>query len=775
MNVVLTLIAVAVLALFLLVWLISRLRDGSSTASRSKQALTPGKTAEHSGMQKSLSNSEQKVHEEKALEANKDLNFRMRGERGMGGPIWGDVMCADGVYLPQVWESDLQTSYDGRWLRTGFYDSETAHLVDRKSRRSWLISQSDGDALDSVHWRVPRWSGETINESGIADDAHVVMSDARFDAWLAEHVRAVAQPLVALRDIWVPQECVPAEAGDQQPHLSVAPALLREDGKTQVPNVAVPELSLDRHWPASLRRLPDPLLPLCRASWALRMNGKPTGWLLDQDPAMVWRDDGQGLALYATPDQGEDSHLRRLVVWAAEQGWQQWPQALPTDRKAWAVEHFWPDEVDSHAPLEWSGAVLLQRVQVDTADLERLHDGTSLSMVTSRTETCAGHAADGQVQLKERPMTSFCWLRDPAQPALWRAQSEPVCGKPLIWTLNKEAKDEQGETSAWNLQWGDKHLSGSWALEHVIVKGRWAILMPFGRAPERGGAGHIQVWDGERLQAVDLPWPVMRLRPLPAQDGRMAARLEVVVLAACLDEKDWDPNTGSWRWNQYSVSSSHLARPDWRALYQRREIAPDAQGHWRLLPRWREVKQIQHPCADGDYVWRDAARGDALWWWGGQNERISSYWSEDECRIEGVSMTRSGLALCGTGPSACPHPGGEGWAVLEYVERRYGQPDQWKLHWLNPVEKEVRTLALAVNMPQIKGWDTQGLHWLDLAPEDEDAGNSEAAAPQLVTTPMWGRAEVELMRQGAGGLWLRKQDLRYAEALLGQDDCPWKN
>lgn len=44
----------------------------------------------------------------------------MQGERGMGGPIFGDVMCADGVYLPHVWEGDLHTSYDGRWLRTGF-------------------------------------------------------------------------------------------------------------------------------------------------------------------------------------------------------------------------------------------------------------------------------------------------------------------------------------------------------------------------------------------------------------------------------------------------------------------------------------------------------------------------------------------------------------------------------------------------------------------------------------------------------------------------------
>ena len=468
--------------------------------------------------------------------------------------------------------------------------------------------------------------------------------------------------------------------------------------------------------------------------------------------------------------------VRRLVVWTIERGWQQWDAYQPYDRKSWTVGGYWPEESDesqgSALPaLSWAGELVLQRVQVDTPETERLHDGTRISCAVSTIEGCASHARDGRVKLKPVPIISFCWLRDPAQPEVWRAQSAPVQGKPLIWTLSKDAKDEQGETSAWNLQWGDKHFSGSWALEHVIVRGRWAVLMPFARAPGRGGAGQLQVWDGERLQTVDLPWPVERIRPVPGKDEGMALRVELIALVACLDEKDWDPSLGSWRWPVHSVSSSHLARPDWRALYMHREIASDAQGHWRLLPRWREVSQIQHPCADGDYVWRDAARGDALWWWGGQNQRVDSYWSQDECRIEGVTMTRSGLALCGTGPCACPHPAGEGWAVLEFVDNHCARPNEWKLHWLNPVEKELRTLVLGGNMPLIKGWDTQGLHWVDTQPDEgaEPAANSA----QLVTLAMWRKAAAEPLRVGANGLWLRKQDLRYAQALLGQDDCPW--
>jgi hypothetical protein len=139
-----------------------------------------------------------------------------------------------------------------------------------------------------------------------------------------------------------------------------------------------------------------------------------------------------------------------------------------------------------------------------------------------------------------------------------------------------------------------------------------------------------------------------------------------------------------------------------------------------LLPRWREVRQIQHPCSDGDYVWRDDVRGDTVWWWGGVNERVNHYWQHDEPRKDGVIMTRSGLAFCGVGPCACPHPSGEGWALLEPVETRYGELGQWQLHWLNPVEKEVRTLTLKARMPVLQGWDAQGLHWQDLPLPDAE-------------------------------------------------------
>ena len=114
--------------------------------------------------------------------------------------------------------------------------------------------------------------------------------------------------------------------------------------------------------------------------------------------------------------------------------------------------------------------------------------------------------------------------------------------------------------------------------------------------------------------------------------------------------------------------------------------------------------------------------------------------------------------------------------MLEFVDHHYVRPNEWKLHWLNPVEKELRTLVLGGNMPLIKGWDTQGLHWVDIQPDEDDAAAAEGnAVVQLVTLSMWNKAKTEPLREGPNGLWLRKQDLRYAETLLGQDDCPWRS
>jgi len=150
---------------------------------------------------------------------NSEVKFRMRGERGMGGPIYGDVLCSDGVYLPHVWESDFHTSFDGRWIRTGSYGESSPRLIDRKNRKSWLLSVPEAGRVDDLHWRLPHWSGESEGGNGVAAEGHNVLTETAFEAWLQKNVGAKAQALVGICDLWIPADCVPAEAQAMPPEV----------------------------------------------------------------------------------------------------------------------------------------------------------------------------------------------------------------------------------------------------------------------------------------------------------------------------------------------------------------------------------------------------------------------------------------------------------------------------------------------------------------------------------------------------------------------------
>jgi hypothetical protein len=51
-------------------------------------------------------------------------------------------------------------------------------------------------------------------------------------------------------------------------------------------------------------------------------------------------------------------------------------------------------------PLSWLNELLLQKVQLDTPETERLHDGTSISCAMSEVDVCAAHQRDGLPILK---------------------------------------------------------------------------------------------------------------------------------------------------------------------------------------------------------------------------------------------------------------------------------------------------------------------------------------------------------------------------------------
>lgn len=695
-------------------------------------------------------------------EAPKDVDFRMQGERGMGGPTYGDLLCIDGVYLPHVWENDYAISFDGRWIRTGAYAGAVPRLIDRKTKRCWWLSQPEAAAVLSEHWRLPRWSEAEGNASAQTEEGQAVFTDEAFDAWMAEHVACTAQDLVAVLDLWLPPDCVPEEV--QQPAPALPPA----------PRDAAMKLSLERHLPAALRALRQPMEALRHPVWQLHFNDAPQPWGLEQPLQLVWRPDGQALALEGRLlSAGEDAPLQ-LAIWSSLHGWQQWEQAMPTDRKPWSVASDPAPEGDSKAApmLRWDGELLLQRMVVDTPEVERLHDGRSIHSVMDEIEGRAGHTRDGRVLLQPLPRTHFFWLRNLQHPAVWRARSMPVARKALEWTLKQEAADVHGATASYQLQWGEDKLPGTWELEHVVVKGRWAVLLPFGSVPRHGGMRYLQVWDGEQLQRVDVPGAVMRVRSVPAGDGHAAPRAQVLLLVGCVADAAVDASAAAWRWPVQVPAPGPLGQIENSAVYEWRDIGPDNHGFWHVLPRWRTVDRIQHPCADGDYVWRFAPGGDELWWWGGVHQEVNNYWSPEVARVDGVCLTAGGAAMCGIGPSALPHPEGKGWALLELVSRVHGEAHHWKLHWLQPDAREVRTLELRAWLPLMLGWDGRGLQWRE--GDKEHGGEAATTTKHLLDAAAWAQAKVERLSEGPQGMWLRKQDMRYIDVITTRSDWPWQ-
>jgi hypothetical protein len=692
-----------------------------------------------------------------------DVQFRMQGERGMGGPIYGDVLCSDGVYLPHVWESDFHTSFDGRWIRTGSYGESTPRLLDRKSRRSWLLSVAEAGLVDDLHWRLPRWNHEKTNGNGVAAESHNVLSENALEAWLSKHVGGKAQALTGVCDLWIPADCVPASAQAQPP------AIAHQDN-------AVVQVTVQRHWPASLRDLDQPLEPLHHPQWQLQLNGEPHSWIIDGQSPLVWRPDGQAFACYGYPaNNGARTPTVRLGAWSLALGGQQWPELMPQDRKPWTVLIDSPDDTSPGQPaLRWDGVDLMQRMQVDTPELERLHDGRSLRCVVSTLHAVSQHYEDGRFALQSIPKRHFWWRRDLLHPTQWVAQSEVVAGERLVWSLVHEANDELGATAAYSIQWGDQPLPGLWELEHLVVQNQWALLTPATESPLQGGKPVPWVWDGKQLNAIEMGGAVLRMRP-----HVLPGRAQLLVMVGCGPDNSNLASSGLWRWPLQVADATNLTKNGWTPAYEWRDVAVNAQGVWQLQARWREVQQVQHPCADGDYVWQHAAAQDAVWWWGGLHQGMNNDWKPKAPRCEGVLVTQTAAVLCGVGPSVCPHHAGDGWLSLEWLARgTNAEAHHWKLHWLRPLKHELWTLELRAYMPILQGWDAvHGVQWSDTAvPETgtDDTPTHVVKTVQHVIAPMrWERAQLEVLKQSPVGLWVRKQDAVYVDAMVLRDDWPW--
>ena len=700
----------------------------------------------------------------------KEIIFRKQGERGLHGASYGDIMCADGVYLPQLWEAGFATSMDGRWIRISAFGHASPYLIDRKTRNSWTLSAEEAGLLESMHWRLPRWSGEETPGSGMQEDSQGALSDSLFQSWLQANVANTAMPLTAVRDLWVPWDAVPVQREENPPELPQPP-----DGGVLV--------AVQRYWPESLRTERQPLEVYTHPQWQLLFNGEPQPWVLAPHTPFSWRKDGKALAMYAFPlGQGGRQQRQTLAVWDAERGWQKWAEIQPADRKPWELSPA-QDEGDSASSLRWVKQLLLQRVRIDTPMLQRPRLGTTITHSQQKELIPVTHEGDGRLLLGPSPVTHLVWERDLQHPEQWLARStEPVAGHALRWTLALTSSEAPSGMPAYRLHWGQNPVPGLWELEHVIVHRRWAVLLRHPQDDALADDTQVYVWNGRELLPLDLGLPIERIAPVPSKGELPAPRVRMLVAAATVDKDAVDLRTGAWRWPLHHVTPERLEQAGNAVVYQVRDIVPDSQGVWRLLPTWRPIKTSMHPCADGDYLWSENVN-DELWWWGGMRQYTPERPEDDHLvpRTEGVSVTRSGLVLCGTGPAAMPHPNGEGWLVLQPPERpAHGGVGTWSLHWMQPHKRQIRTLMLQAAMPLLEGWDNQGVYWREDTPPPPPVEEGQSEPPSVQRPPiqtidpqLWQRAEVADLKQGPYGLWLRKQDMSHADVVRNHHGWPW--
>lgn len=90
-------------------------------------------------------------------------------------------------------------------------------------------------------------------------------------------------------------------------------------------------------------------------------------------------------------------------------------------------------------------------------------------------------------------------------------------------------------------------------------------------------------------------------------------------------------------------------------------------------------------------------------------------------------------------------------------------------------------MELRAYLPVLQSWNAQqGVTWIDTGLPAPDTQTDDAtASPHLpsseqVIAPMrWEEAQLEVLKQSPVGLWVRKQDAVYADAIVLRDDWPW--
>ncbi|MGA6104370.1 hypothetical protein ABS648_10345 [Pseudomonas solani] len=664
-------------------------------------------------------------------------------EIAMGGPAFCDHLLPDGVVLEGLGTS-LCFSSDGRYLAAPIPSRGEWGLVifDRQLRR--LYQCANGQQF----WELDAFDGEVLrgrHSPLVANQAREV----RLDELLAS---AQSEDFVALGDLWLS----PAWA-ERLPVPRDFPAPAGAHRLRGLP-----------YLPASLRELDNPLAPLANPACELWLDDQPSGLLLADGEAVIWRDDGRALVCRARPTaELERGWSNDCWLWEEGASWRQleepW-QALDGEPR-----------LNLGAPLRIDGRQLWRAAYLDFAGTDRLGFGYGLYSIHSDSETLAGLDEQGRALAGEHRLTqlSLGISLDGAgrNGASLKLQALANGVEPHLDWLRDGADGRQG---AFACRIGDWRLDGEWCLDHRVSDcGRYLALVAFAEAPAVPHRLVVADIRERRLRVLEQPLLIARLHDF--HEG-------VVSLAHVLGRLPEGHESGPLqRFTEAAPdaqrAATFMAAGGERLYYEVARVAVDPDA-LRLLPAWRLAECPPVANAQGDFVLPAPGGGDAAWLFGCESRFADSYLREQEPRLGGCLLTASGCAIADLGPAMTWSADGRYLALTrfgEFHDPRAGSYPLWHLLVLDTHEHRLHRCADPIGlMPRFEGFDAEGLRMRVHAYAYEVEGDD--GEPRCFSLDELLALRAEPLRH-EGPLWLSESERERIDLWQHMDSthlAPWR-
>lgn len=665
------------------------------------------------------------------------------GEIAMGGPAWCDHLLPDGVVLEGL-GSSLCFSSDGRYLAAPIPSRGEWGLVifDRRLRR--LHHCTNGPQF----WELDAFDGEVLRgrHSPLVSNQAVA---ARLDTLLAD---ARSEDFIAVGDLWLSPE--------RAAHLPAAREFTAPTGSHRLRGAP--------HLPGTLRELDNPLAPLANPACELVLDDEPSGLLLADGEAVIWRQDGKALVCRARPvAELERRWSNDCWLWEEGEGWrlldEPW-QALEGEPR-----------LNLGAPLRIDGRHLWRASYLDFASTDRLGFGYGLYSIHSDSETLASVDEQGRALAGEHRLTqlSLGVSLDGAGRSGASLELRPMA-KGEVPRLEWLRDGTDGRQGAFACRIGHWLLDGEWCLDHRVSDcGRYLALVAFAEAPAVPHRLVVADVRERRLLALERPLLIARLHDfrecivsLARVRGRLPEGRESIPLQRFTEAA---PDARR--------AATFMATGGERFYYEVAQVAVDPDA-LRLVPTWRLAERPPAANALGDFVLPAPGGGDAAWLFGCESRFADSYLREQEPRMGGCLLTASGCAIADLGPAMIWSADGRFLALTRFGEHhdpRAGSHPLWHLLVLDTHEHRLYRCADPIGlMPRFEGFDGAGLrmrvHAYAHEVEDDVGEPRRFSLDELLAL----RAE-PLRREGA--LWLPDAERERIDLWQHLDSthlAPWR-